>query len=148
MRITTDFNALATYLVTHGVTETALASMGYQLCQGASWNQVFHCLDRLSLFNDQPEERIKALGPLLPRYVRKTMTLTADSILAEAIKVKAMIRHESVGSRAYKSLLDRTRNIAGHVSPSDTSRAATLSVLALDIVATRANIHLRFADSK
>lgn len=148
MRITTDFKALAAYLVTHGVFENAMDSMGYRLCQGATWGQVFHCLDRLSLFHDQPEERIKALTPLLPRYVRKTMTLTPDSILAEAIKVKTMIRHESVGSRAYKSLLDRARNIAGHVSPGDPTRAATLSVLALDIVATRANIHLRYADSK
>lgn len=146
MRITTDFKALSTHLVMQGIGADMLTEKGYQLCHGASWNQVFHCLDRLSLSNDQPEERIKRLTPLLPRYVRKTMALTPESILAEAIKVKVQIRHEPMGSRAYRLLLERARTIAENICSQDTSRNATLAVLALDIVATRANISLRFAD--
>lgn len=148
MRIYTDFQALASLLVQHGIQPAELERQGYRLCKGSTWEKVWHCRDRLAHGRQEAREREVALAPALPRYVRKTMAVTPQAVLHEALKVKTQIRHEPINSLAYRQLLRRVQQLALNVEAQIPTREHYLAAVALDTVATRANLRLRYADER
>lgn len=148
MRIPVDFDHLANSLISGAIVQADLDDQGYMFKKGKTWANVDRALrDSAEQALTAQDDRAFLLAERLRKVFHLALALTPSVIKEEALALKKEMRHTQRQSNRFRALERRVQLLAEQI-PLDTNnddyRAA---MLALDIVATRERVTLKFKEA-